>query len=50
MGLRASYPKYLESADIEEPAAEALALLDEHGRLRWNADARPPRLGVMRLT
>jgi len=41
MGLRASYPKYLESADIEEPAAEALALLDEHGRLRWNVDARP---------
>jgi quercetin dioxygenase-like cupin family protein len=40
MGLRASYPKYLESTDIEEPAAEALALLDEHGRLRWNADAR----------
>ena len=41
MGLRASYPKYLESADIVEPAAEALALLDEHGRLRWNTDARP---------
>jgi quercetin dioxygenase-like cupin family protein len=41
MGLRASYPKYLESADIEEAAAEALALLDEHGRLRWIADPRP---------
>lgn len=41
MGLRSSYPKYLESADIEEPAAEALALLDEHGRLRWNTHVHP---------
>jgi len=41
IGLRASYPKYLESVDIEEPAAEAVALLDEHGRLRWSKDTRP---------
>jgi hypothetical protein len=29
------------SIEIEEPVAEALALIDEHGRLRWNKDTRP---------
>jgi quercetin dioxygenase-like cupin family protein len=40
-GLRPWYPKYLHSDLLTEPTAEALALLDERGRLRWNEDGLP---------
>jgi hypothetical protein len=40
-GLRPWYLQYLHSDVLAEPTAEALALLDERGRLRWNADGLP---------
>lgn len=40
-GLHSWYPQYLHSDVLTEPEAEALALLDEQGRLRWNADGNP---------
>jgi len=40
-GLRSWYPQYLHSDVLTEPEAEALALLDEQGRLRWNTDGNP---------
>jgi hypothetical protein len=40
-GLRPWYPQYLHSDVLAEPAAEALALLDERDRLRWNTNGLP---------
>jgi hypothetical protein len=33
-GLKPSYPEYTTSTETVEPAPEALALLDEDGRLK----------------
>lgn len=38
LGLRPMYPRYRTSAEVVEPDARALDLLDDHGRLQWRAE------------
>ena len=42
-GLQAAYPEYLASDEVVEPSPEALALVDENGRLREAGRQSAPR-------